>query len=264
MMPIIIPKLHLFQVQRELLLRDAMKLDNPLLSIAPKPFKSINIDSPRRKTPLMVHSQMPITTKHQRIITSKLVRIHNGPSSHLLDGHVEQRLCRHVLHHLDSHRPISPVDAENRDFPGCPSASLPFASSSKVGFIQFNLSFKKSSFLITGQNGHPKNRDCSENGGITDPNLLGDLSRRELDFKKLDKPKPFLAGDTKQVNPSIREIMEGVFAPFTPVSFACNSIVFSTPTTCTKNEPIFPTRFFEKQPSSVFRFCNKFKGFEFH
>ena len=203
-----------------------MKLNNHLLGIAPKPFQTINIHFPRKKPPLMVHSQMPIATKHQRIITLKLICIHNGSSSHLLYGHIQQRLRRHTLHDLYSHRPISLVNTENRDFPSCPSSSLPFPSSSKVGFIQFNFSFKKSFLSLAGQKSHAKDRDRFQNGWITEPDLLRNLPRREFDFKEFDNTEPFLVSNTKLINPSIRKIMEGVFAPLTPVPFTDDAIDF--------------------------------------
>jgi len=241
-----------------------MKLDNSLFGITPKPFQTINIYPPRRKPPLMVHSQMPIATKHQGIITSKFIRIDNGSSSHFPDGHVQQRLRRHVLDHLHPHRPISLVNAENRDFPGCPSASLPFPSASKIGFIQLNFALEKSFFALAAQKGQTKYRDGSENSWITEANLLGNLPCREFHFKEFDNPEPFLIRDPELVNPSVREIMEAVFAPLTSIPFVGNSINFSAAATCTKNRVTFPTRFFEKKPSPIFRFCNKFKGLKFH
>lgn len=263
-MSIIIPKLHLFQVQRKLLLGDAMKLNNPLLGITPKPLQTINIHSPRRKMPLMVNPQMPITTKHQGIITSKLIRINDGSTPDLLDGHVEQRLRRNVLDHLDSNRPIALVNAENRDFSGCPSAPLAFPSASKVSLIELNLPFKKPFLRLAGHNRHTKHRDGSKNGGITESNLLGDLSGRELHFKELNNPEPLLVRDPKLLNPSIREIVKAIFAPLTAVLFSPDAIDFSAFTACTKNRSFFPTRFFEKKSCPVFRFSNEFKGFQFH
>jgi len=260
----IIPKLHLFQVQGKLLLGDAMKLNDPLLGITPKPLQPINIHSPRRKMPLMVHSQMPITTKHQRIITSKLIRINNRSTTNLLDGHVEQRLRRNVLDHFNSNHPISLVDAENRDFPGRPSATLAFSSAPKVSLIELNLPFKKPFLRLVGHNRRTKHRNSSQNGGIAQSNLLGNLSGRKLHFKELNNPEPLLVRDPKPLNPSVREIVKTIFASFTAVLFNFDAIDFSASTACTKNRAFFPTRFFEKKSCPVFRFGNKFKGFEFH
>ena len=88
--------------------------------------------------------------------------------------------------------------------------------------------------------------------GVRKSKLFGGLSGRDIQFKELDYPQPFFVADIEPVNPSSAEIGESIFAPFAAVSFAKNPVYFSALTACTKNRPIFPTRFLEKEPSPIF------------
>ncbi len=263
-MSIIISEFHLFQVKRELLLRDPMELNNPFLRITPETLKTINIDLSRRKPFLMINPEMPVTTKHKGIIALEFIRIHNRSSSDRLNSHIQKRLGSNILYNLNPNSTISLVNTEDRDFSRCPSASLSLPPSSKVGFIKFDLPFEKSLSILVSKDRKPDNSYRFKNRRITQPNLLSYLPRRKFYFKELYNPEPLLIRYIKPIKPSIREIMKGISAPSTTISFTPNSVDFSASTTCTKNRAIFPTRFSEKKSRSVFRFSNKFKGFKFH
>jgi len=45
----VVPELHLLQVEREVPLRDAMELHEPLLRVAPEAFEAIDVDLAGRK-----------------------------------------------------------------------------------------------------------------------------------------------------------------------------------------------------------------------
>jgi hypothetical protein len=63
-MPVVISELHFLEIERELIFRDPMKLDQPFLSIAPETFNSINIDLPAGKSFGVIDVQMPVTAEH--------------------------------------------------------------------------------------------------------------------------------------------------------------------------------------------------------
>jgi len=263
-MPIIISEFHLFQVKRELLLGDSMKLNDPLLSITPESFETVDIDFSRRKPFLMINSEMPVTTEHKGIIAFEFIRIHNRSSSDRLNSHIQKRLSSNILYNLNPNSTISLVNTEDRNFSSCPSASLSLPPSSKVSLIKFDLPFEKSFPILVSKYRKPDNSYRLKNRRITQPNLLSYFPCRKFYFKELYNPEPLLIGYIKLIKPSIREIMKGISAPPTTISFTPNPVDFSASTTYTKNRAFSPTRFSEKKSRSVFRFSNKFKGFKLH
>ena len=263
-MSIIVPKFHFLQIKRELLFGDTMELNDAFLGIAPETLKPINVYLTRREPFFMIDPQMTISTEHKGIVTSEFVRIHNRSSSDSFDRHAKQRLSSYVLNNLDPNRPISLVNTDNRDFPGCATSTLPFALAAKVTFVQFDLSSKKAIRVPVCNDRQTNNRYRFENRWITESNLVSNLSSRQLKFEQLDDPQPLLMRDSQLVNPSVREVMKRISTPLTPIPLARDSIDFSASTPWTKNRPLFPTRFSEKKPCPVFRFRNKFKAFQFH
>ena len=264
LLPVIIPELHFFEVQRELLFGDAMKFDQPFLGVTPKSFEAININLARREALPMIDTKMTITAEHKSIVPPELIRVHDRPATDRFDGHVEQGLCGNVFHHFNLDRPVTLQDAENRHFSCCPATTFPFTPPTEVTFIQLNLASKEQFWILTGKNGTSDDRDCLQYRGIAQSDLLSDFPCRDFEFKELNDPQPLLERDVQLIDPSVREVVEGVFASFTTVSSADDPIDFSTSTTCTKNTSIFATRFFEEKPSTVLRFSYKFKGFELH
>jgi hypothetical protein len=83
---IIISKLQLFQIKRELFLGDAMMLDQSLLGPTPEPLQSVDGDLTGREALFMVHFQMPVSAEHQAVVTPELVSINDASPANLLDG----------------------------------------------------------------------------------------------------------------------------------------------------------------------------------
>lgn len=264
LVPIIVSEFHLLKIQRELFFGDTVELNDPLLCVAPESLKPINIHLSGCEPLAVINSKMPISAKHQRIIASKFIGINNGASSHSFDRHIHQGLGRHVLNNFYADGPVALVKAENRHFAGSAPATFAFASSAEVALIKLDLSFEKIIQALISQDRQTDQRYRLQNSRITQPNLLSNFPGRKLNFKELDDPKPLLVRNPKLIKPSSGKIMKGVSTLLAPVSFAGNSIHFSASTACTKNRPVFPTRFSEEKPRPVFRFRNKFKGFKFH
>ena len=128
------------------------------------------------------------------------------------------------------------------NFSGRTSASIAFSPASKVGFIQFDLSSKK---MITagavGYNCHPDHIDCFKDSRITEANLLRVLPGRELQFKKLNNPKPITATNPDFANSASGEIMESVLTTFTSKPFAGDSVDFVAATSTAETTVVFST-----------------------
>ena len=222
-----------------------MKLREPLLRIAPKPLKTVNIDFAGREPLPVVNPQMAIAAKHQRIIPPELIGIDDRPPTYHFYGHIHQRFGAHVLNHLDLDDAISLENTEDGRLAGGASASLSFTSPAEVTLVDFDLSGEE--VIGVTKERHPYNGDRLEHRGIAQGHLLGDPPCGHLHLEELDDPEPRLKGNLDQIYPPPGEVMEGVAAPLTAVSFTENSIDFSAPATCTKNEAIFYTRFFKEQ-----------------
>src|SRR3989338_11505038 len=111
----VVPELHLLQVEREVPLRDAMELHEPLLRIAPEAFEPVDVDLASGEDLPVVQPQVPVATEHQAVVAAELVRVHDTAPADLLQGQVEQTLGRDIGHHVDLDPPPSLEDAENGD-----------------------------------------------------------------------------------------------------------------------------------------------------
>lgn len=241
-----------------------MEFDQSLLGETPKSFEAINIHFARREALPVIDAKMTIATEHKGIIAPELVGVHNRSATDRFDSHAKQGLSRNVWNDFDLDRPISLQNAENRHFSGCPTAALPLAPTTKIAFVQFDLTSEEQVGILTGGDRDSDDRDCLQDRRITQAHLLCNLPGRDFEFKELNDPQPLLERDAQLIDPSIREVVESVFTSFTAISFADDSIDFSASTARTKNRAIFPTRFSEEKSRPIFRFGNEFKGFEFH
>lgn len=241
-----------------------MEFDQSFFGETPKAFEAINIYLARREALPMIDSKMAIAAKHKSIIAPELIRVDDGSATDRFDGHAKQRLSRNVSDDFNSDRPVALQNAENRHFPSCPAATLPFTPSTKVTFVQLDFASKEQVRILAGYDSESDYRDRFKNRGIAQTDLLGDLPGRNFEFKELHDPQPLLERDVKLIDPSIREVVESIFTSFASVSSADDPIDFSRSTARTKNKAVFPTRFFEEKSCPVFRFINKLKGFELH
>lgn len=241
-MSIIVPKLHFFQVQGELLFGYPMELSQPFLGVAPESFQAVNVDLTPSKMLAMVHPQMPIPTKHQGIIASKFIRVHDTPSSHFLQGGVEQDLSTDIRNHLHSHDPVSFQNTENRHFPCGSAASFTLSSASEVGLIRFDLSSEQlwgieSHNRLSDQMAGPQDRR------IAQPDFFGDSPSRDLQLEQFDDPQPLDRRDAKLTHKATSEVRKFVPTALTPVAATGDPIDLSLPTSNTESGTLFPTRF---------------------
>lgn len=238
-----------------------MEFYQSLLGETPKAFEAIDIYLARREALPMIDPEMTIAAEHKSIIAPELVGVYDRSATDRFDGHAEQRLSRNVSDDFNLDRPVALQNAENRHFPGCPAATLPFAPTTKIAFVQLDLASEEQVGILSGDDSESDDGDRLQDRRITQSHLQSDLPGRNLEFKELNDPQPLLERDVQLIDPSIREVVEGVFTSFASVSFADDPIYFSASTACTENRPIFPTRFFKEKSRPVFRLSNEFKGF---
>jgi len=219
-----------------------MMFNKSFFSITPEAFNTVNIDLTRGESLPVVYLQVPISTKHQRIIAFEFVCVNNRAPSNSLNGEVEQCFCCDILDYFNFYNSISFKDAKDRDLIECTPASFPFASTSKVGLIKLNLPLKEFfTFTVIGQDGHPDCINRFEYSRITKPNLLGDFSGREFQLKELDDPEPLFTTDPDFIDPSSSKIMKSVSTAFTSISFTNYSVNFIVPVSNAETTVVFPT-----------------------
>jgi hypothetical protein len=257
----IIPELHFFQVKREPFLGDAMELDEPLFGVAPEALNAVDVDLAVAKMFTVVKIDMPVATEHKGIIAFEFVRVNNAPAPNHLDGQVKQGFGFDVLNSLHMDTAVSLEDAEYWNLIKGPASTFPLALASKVGLVQFDCPVHPLRGFNAMPNCLPNDLDGFESRGITQTDLLSDLASRDLQFKELDDPQPFLMANLDTVNPTVTEVMEGVLTPLATVPFAQQPVDFIAVTPAAKNMPFFPAKFTQAQPGTVFTFDDELKGF---
>lgn len=241
-----------------------MKFGQPFLCVAPKTLQTVDVDFSGGKAFPMIDPQMPVATKHQRVVTSKLVGIDDRAAADGLDGHIHQTLGRDVSNHFDLHNAVSLEDSEDRNLPGRPATAFSLAAASEIGLIQFNLARQEQLPIHMSQGGPSKQGDGLQDRWIAQSDLLSNPAGRQFDLKELDDPQPAFIRNSQPVDPPTRKVMERITTPLTAVSSAQEAVVFPASAPCTKNTPIFCTRFSKEQSRSIFRFTDELKGFQFH
>jgi hypothetical protein len=239
---IVISELHFFQIKRELFFGDAMVLNQSFFRITPESFHPINVNFARSKAFSMVYFEMPVPTKHQRVIALEFISINDGSPSDCLNGQVQQCFSADVLYNSNFYSAISVQNAKDRDFVGCATAPLAFPSATEIGLIEFNLPLEKvASAGVSRYNGHPDDVYGLQNRRITQSCLLGNLPGRQLQFKELDNPKPVLTGDSQAVDPPAGEVVKGISTAFTSESFTDDLVDVIAPASYAETMVVFPT-----------------------
>ena len=80
MIPVVVSKLHFFQVEGEESLGDAVVLCEPLFCIGPEAFQAVDVDFAGGKPLAMVDAQVSVTTEHKSIVASEAVGVNDGSS----------------------------------------------------------------------------------------------------------------------------------------------------------------------------------------
>lgn len=260
----IISELHFFQVKREPFLGDAMELDDALFGVTPKPFNTVDVDLAVTKMLAMIDIDVPVTAEHERIIAFELVSVNDAAAPDHFDRQIEQCLGFDVLNRLHMDQAVSLEDTEHRNLVGRSSSALPFAFAAKIGLVHFDCPVHPVWKFDVVPDRLPDDLDSLKGCRIAQPHLAGDLPGRYLQFKELDDPQPLFGADLDPIDPPVTEVMEGVLAPLTTVSFANQPVDFVAVAPAAKNMPFFPAEFTDIQPGTVFTFDDELEGFQCH
>lgn len=230
----------------------AVMFNETLLSITPEPFQAIDIDLAIGEAFRMVNPHMFIATEHERVIASEFIRVDNTAPAYHLDRMVQKGFSADISNSCYCNGAISFQNAEDRDFVESSSAPFAFASSPKVGFIQFDLPGQQLIDIpAVGNNGQPDERHGFEDRRITQPDLGSNLSGRQFQFKTFDNPQPMLWGNAQVVDPASTEVMERISTSFAAEPFTCNLIDFVPMTSNAETTLVFPTCFYKEQPRAM-------------
>lgn len=241
---IVITKLNFFQVERELLLGDAVEFNKPFLGITPESLYAVYVDLAIGKELFMVDVDMTIATEHERVVAPVLVSINDAATTHSFNCKVKESAGRNILDSFYLDDPVTLQDAENRHFSGCPSASFAFASAAEVALVHLDRSAQKLEVLRrTGNDGGAYYIHSLEDRWVAEPGLLGAPPGREFKLEELYYPEPVLVRDAEPVNQPSSKIMEGITASLASEPFTGYPVDFTAPATCTKTTAVFPTQF---------------------
>jgi len=237
-----------------------VKLDQPFLGIAPEALNAVYVNFAVGKELLMVEIDMTIAAKHERVIAPELIGVDDAAAPHGFNRKVKERASLYILNRLHFDDSITLQDAENRDFPGCPSTTFALTPSAEVALVHLDNSAEKVGGIRgCGNDGGTYHVDRLEDRRVTESCLPRYLSGRKLQLKEFDDPEPLLIRDAEPVNPPAAKVVEGVCASFTSEPFADDSIDFTASAPCAKTMAVFPTQLCEEKPR---RILSLYKGFK--
>ena len=243
----VVPELHFFQIEREVALRDAMELHEPLLRVAPKAFEAVDVDLAGGKDLPVIQPQVPIAAEHQAVIAPELIRVHDTAPAHLLQGPIEQTLRRDIGHDVDLHAPPSLQDTEDGHLAGGAPSALALAPAAEVGLIQLDLALEQSWGGVRHER-LPEHVAGLQRGRVAQADFAPDPARRDLQLKELDDPQPLDRADLAPAQPPPGPVAEGVATAFAPVAQPHGLVDAVAPATCAAFAPVFPHLFAQELP----------------
>jgi hypothetical protein len=252
-MSIVIPEFHFFQVEGEFFLRDAVEFYDSFLGETPESLHPIDIDFTGGKELFMVDFDVAVAAEHEAVVAFEFIGIDDTAPANSFNGEVEQGVCCDIVDYLDFDHPLALQDTENRYFIVCSPASFALSSSTEIRLVHLHLSTEQGYPLRgVGNDRLPDHRNRFEDRWITEPHLDSDLACRQLKLKEFYDPQPVPTGYLNSIEPASREVMECVSTTFTTKPSATDSIDLMASTSSAETTVVFPTRFCQKPPSSIF------------
>jgi hypothetical protein len=252
-MSIVIPEFHFFQVEGEFFLRDAVEFYDSFFGKAPESLHAIDIDFTGGKELFMVDFDVAVSAEHEAVVAFEFIGIDDTASANSFHGEVEQGVCRDIGDYLDFDHPLALQDTENRYFIVCSPASFPLSSPPEIRLVHLHLSTEQRCPLRgIGNDRFSDDRDRFEDRWITEAHLGSDLACRQLKLKEFYDPEPVPGGYLNGIDPASTKVMECVSTTFTAKPSATNSIDLVASTSTAETTVVFPTRFCQKTPGSIF------------
>lgn len=188
-----------------------------------------------------MHFEMPIATKHQRIVAFKYTGIHDASSAHDLNGQVEQGLSGDIGDDFDLNDTSALQDAETRHFGRSPLTPGVFSHTPEAAFIGLHLpTQQRLSILGLSQDAFADEMKGLQDCWIGKNHLAGSLECRDFQFEQLHQAQPLLGQNTQLSYPSVGPIGEFKSTTLASISLTTGGIDFTTPTTMT-NTALFST-----------------------
>ena len=239
-MPVIVPELHLIQVQGELVRGDPVVLEQLPLGIAPKAFEPVDMDLPPTEPLAVIDGEPPIAAERERLVAAIFIGVDQRPPLDHLDRLLQERLGRDVRHDGDRD-PSAPLqNAKDGHFAGGASAPLPLAPAAEVRLVGLDLAPQQLGVLL-GHERPADRREHPQRRGVADAGLDRGLPSGHLQLEQLDQPQPGRQGDARLAHPGAGEEPEGIATPPTPRPAAAQPVEFLAPTGVTKQPPVFVT-----------------------
>jgi len=229
-----------------------MKLNNTLFSERPETLQAVNVNLTGGEALGVVHPQMPVTAKHQGVVSLKFIGIDNGTAPDGLNGQTKDAFGGNVFNNFHFGNSVSFQDTEDRDLAGRSPAPGSFSSASEIGFIHLNLSLEKVFIRTVGRDTLPDNIKRLQDRRVGKTQLLGCLPGRDFQFKELNQPEPFSGGNKYFTEPASGEERKFITALLTPVFPASYPVYFSGLAAVTEITAVFLTRFCQKPISLNF------------
>gem|GEM_PF-4016059 len=186
---------------------------------------------------------MTIATKHKGIVSLVAISIYNTSAPDFLNSKVKQSFGSDIGNNLDTNYTIAFQDAEYRDFTSCSASSFSFATTTKVGFINFYFSTEKNiGVLRMSENSHSYCINSFVDRIVAHGKLSGYLASGYFQFKELYYSEPLTVRKIPVVNPPPTSIVEGVIASRTSIPSIAQSVKFSLPASRAKSVPHFEAK----------------------
>jgi hypothetical protein len=239
----VVSELHFFQIPREFSYGDSVMFDQSFFSITPETFQPVDINFAGGENFLVVDPKMPVTTKHQSIVTSELVGIDYTPSPNFFNRQIQKRLGADIGEDFYLNQTLPLQNAENRDFmTGTPSA-FTFTFASKVSLVHLYFTFDQITVPLVCRYAPSDQVHRLEYRRITYSNLFGNLSGGKLQFEQFDDPEPVYGTDTQLTQPTTSPFRKRIATSLTAITTVCQSIDFIAPTPYAETTVVFPQPF---------------------
>ena len=208
-------------------------LEQTFLRPTPKSFKAVDRNLPSAEPRRMIDGQMFIPVAHERVVGFVFVRVDHAAAQNLLYGNAEKRFGPYIWDYFDVGPAAASQNSEDRNLPRSTSATIPFAPSSKVRFVQFKLPGLDDFYAVSrvGQYRMTDHHHRFEDVFVRKLKLLGNLSRGESkQLEHFDDSKPIVQRQSDLVPPPARQVVPDLFAPLTATPYiACfPKFTFST------------------------------------
>jgi hypothetical protein len=241
-----------------------MMFDQSLFGITPETFQPVDVDFTGGENFLVVDPKMPVTTKHQGIVTAELVGIDYTSSTNFFNRQVQKRLGAYVGEDFYLNQTLPFQNAENRDFMTSTPSAFTFTFASKISLVHLYFTFDQITVPLIHCYAPSDQVHRLEYRRITYSDLFGNLSGGELQFKQFDDPEPVYGTYAQLTQPSTSPFRKRIATPFTSITTIHQSVDFIAPAPYAEMTVVFPQPFCQESSGRFLLADNQMKRFYVH